>query len=80
MKSISNAHGNIIRSISLIENVGVLTASNDDTLKVWSFSGEMLQEIKGHQAFVFSGASLSKDTYISASEDHTMKIWSNQGT
>lgn len=74
---IKQAHTDIIRQLALVEGLGFLSASNDETLKLWTFEGELISLIKGHCGFVFSCAAISFDRYLSGSDDHTVKIWNS---
>lgn len=60
-----------------MEDVGFLSASNDEHLKLWTFDGEEVSVLSGHSAFVFSCAALTFGTYISGSEDNTVKLWND---
>ena len=53
------------------------SASEDKTVKLWSYDGHLLRTLKGHSAAVY-GVSFSPDgqTLASASEDKTVKLWS----
>jgi WD40 repeat protein len=55
----------------------VLSASNDNTLKIWdAASGDCLLTLSGHSSFV-NGCTWSPDgrRLLSASNDNTLKIW-----
>jgi len=74
---VKEAHTDVIRSLAFVEDLGFLSASNDETLKLWTFEGELISLIKGHSSFVFSCAAISFDKYVSGSDDHMVKIWNN---
>ncbi|CAL1156760.1 unnamed protein product [Cladocopium goreaui] len=73
---IDEAHGDIIRFITASSN-SMATASNDGSVKLWSFDGLQMSALGGHQSYVY-GVEYSGDNteIISASDDSTMKVWS----
>ncbi|MBD2100972.1 TIR domain-containing protein [Leptolyngbya sp. FACHB-261] len=58
----------------------ILTASADNTARLWDRSGKQLAELKGHQGWVTS-ASFSPDgqTILTASRDKTAHLWDRSG-
>ncbi|NET39892.1 MAG: hypothetical protein F6K19_49390, partial [Cyanothece sp. SIO1E1] len=54
--------------------------SDDGTARLWSRSGELVQEFKGHQGRVWS-VSFSPDgqQLATASDDGTARLWSRSG-
>jgi WD40 repeat protein/tetratricopeptide (TPR) repeat protein len=59
----------------------ILTGSNDNTAKLWSRDGTLLQTFSGHQAYVLSVAfSPDGNTILTGSNDNTAKLWSRDGT
>ena len=78
-KTIKQAHEDIIRQIALVEQVGFLTSSNDETIKLWTFDGEIISHFLGHAAFVFSVDCINFGNYASGSDDKTLKIWNDAG-
>lgn len=73
---VSEAHMDIIRAIST-SSTHLITASNDNFLKMWSFDGCEMAQLGGHQSFVY-GVTHSHDNQIilSSSDDCTLKLWS----
>mmetsp|Transcript_32365 Transcript_32365/g.68977 ORF Transcript_32365/g.68977 Transcript_32365/m.68977 type:complete len:772 (+) Transcript_32365:3-2318(+) len=73
---VDEAHGDIIRAIST-SSTHLVTASNDNSLKMWSFDGCEMATLAGHQSFVY-GVTHSPDgqTILSTSDDCTLKLWS----
>lgn len=70
------AHGDIIRSIS-VSSSHLLTASNDSTIKMWSFDGIEMATLAGHSSFVYAATHSADGQHIlSASDDCTVRIWS----
>lgn len=58
----------------------IATASKDNTARVWSFKGELLAELKGHQGRVYSiQFSPSSNMIITGSDDQTARLWNLQG-
>ena len=51
---VKEAHKDIIREIVLVEDLGFLTVSNDQNMKLWTFEGDSIKEMVSHNAFVFS--------------------------
>ncbi|EAR99792.1 phospholipase a2 activating protein, putative (macronuclear) [Tetrahymena thermophila SB210] len=77
IRTVKEAHTDIIRQIAFIEDVGFLSASNDELLKLWTFDGDLMQQLTGHTAFVFTCACLSFGKYVSGSDDQSIKIWND---
>ena len=57
----------------MISDIGFLTCSNDETLKIWSMDLELIQELLGHTGYVFSCK--YKSNILSGSDDRTAKVW-----
>ncbi len=70
-----SADGQVVASAS-----GDESASAQNTVKLWSVDGKLLQTLSGHGDWIYS-VSLSPDgkTIASASADKTIKIWSVDG-
>lgn len=80
IKTIEKAHTDIIRELAKVESIeAFLSCSNDESIKLWTLQGDLLQHFKGHESYVFSVKSLSLGKYVSASDDRTVKIWSQDG-
>ncbi|MHC0063201.1 WD40 domain-containing protein [Nostoc sp. UIC 10890] len=58
----------------------IATASSDNTARLWTLNGQLLQEFKGHQGYVLS-VSFSPDgkTIATASDDKTARLWTLNG-
>lgn len=52
-KTITGAHSDGIRHLDLDKNLGFLSASNDETAKLWTLTGETLNTFKGHESYVY---------------------------
>lgn len=54
LKKKEKAHGDIIREIALVQGVGFVTCSNDETVRLWDFDLNDLQISHGHSSFIFT--------------------------
>lgn len=73
---VDEAHGDIIRAISA-SSTHLISASNDNSLKMWSFDGIEMAMLTGHQSFVYGVAHAADGQYIfSSSDDCSLKVWS----
>lgn len=61
----------------LLPNGEFASASNDGTIRVWSFDGELRAVLTGHKSFVYSVCILPNGDLASAGEDHCVRIWSS---
>ena len=69
------AHGDVIRDFVEIPGLGFASCSNDEVVKIWTLDGQLISELKGHNGFVFSLATLDSGELLSASDDRTVKLW-----
>ncbi|MEL6879194.1 MAG: WD40 repeat domain-containing protein, partial [Cyanobacteria bacterium J06607_10] len=59
----------------------ILSAGDDDSIRLWSHQGELLKTIAGHQRGVHSvDWSPNGGFFASASADYSVKIWQEDGT
>lgn len=79
-KEIANAHDDIIRQFTEVPGFGFASCSNDETVKLWTTDGTLIQTFKGHFGFVFSVACLITGEVVSAGDDCTVKIWNHDGS
>ena len=80
MSSCCKPAGASRRGLALLNNIGVVSASHDQTLRVWTFEGECIAELVGHTALVYSAACSDDGSLIaSASEDNTVRTWRPDG-
>jgi phospholipase A-2-activating protein len=78
LKTIKNAHGDIIRDIRRFTEVGFVSCSNDESIKLWTTLGDQISALSGHSSFVFTVESSANGEVFSGSEDKTLKIWKNE--
>eukprot|EP00983_Pelagomonas_calceolata_P081825 1155714-Pelagomonas_calceolata.AAC.2 len=50
--------GSAPRSLAVLPGVGFVSASHDFTAKVWTLSGDIIAELLGHTALIYSVAAL----------------------
>ena len=75
IKTVTNAHQDIIRELARVGEFGFVSCSNDELIKMWSLAGELINTFQGHEAFIFSVSLHPDGRFISGSDDKTMKIW-----
>ena len=64
-----------MNAVAVLEGDRIVSASNDNTLKVWSLTpGECFQTLTGHSGPVNAVAVLEDDRIVSASNE--LKVWS----
>lgn len=59
---------------------GFLSASNDASIRLWSYSGENLNTFYGHSSFIYGlGRCSSSDDnlFVSSDENRSVKVWLN---
>lgn len=69
------AHADIIRGIVEIPSIGFATCSNDELVKLWDITGNLLGEYKGHSGFVFGLCTLDSGEIVSGGDDCTVRVW-----
>ncbi|NEO80635.1 sugar-binding protein [Moorena sp. SIO4G3] len=77
-----DGHKESVLSVSVSpDNQLIASASSDQTIKLWSRDGQLLNSLEGHDDTVWC-VSFSPDNQIiaSASKDKTVKLWSRDGT
>ena len=52
------------------------SAGNDGIIKLWQRRGRQVGELRGHDSFIYSLATLPNGEIVSAGEDRTVRIWS----
>lgn len=68
-------HTDTVRGLSVMPGVGIISASHDCTIRLWALTGQVLMEMVGHTAIVYSVDSHASGLIVSGSEDHFAKIW-----
>lgn len=72
-------HEDIIRGIAMSSSY-FWTASNDATIKMWTFNGGAIEEmatLAGHSSYVYAVARSADEQHVlSSSDDCTLKVWS----
>ncbi|KAI1623289.1 protein phosphatase [Exophiala viscosa] len=56
----------------------IASASNDGVIRLWTLKGDLVAELFGHEAFIYSLAILPSGEIVSSGEDRSVRIW--QGT
>ncbi|KAE9620403.1 putative transcription factor WD40-like family [Lupinus albus] len=70
-----DGHADTVRGLAAMSGLGILSASHDGSLRLWAVSGEVLMEMVGHTAIVYSVDSHASGLIVSGSEDRFAKIW-----
>jgi WD40 repeat protein len=73
-------HKFTICKLARINSNTFVSASWDNTLKIWTFDGECISTLKGHVGHVVSVVVLSNGIVVSGSEDQTIKFWKMDGS
>ncbi|KAK6580452.1 hypothetical protein PZA11_007474 [Diplocarpon coronariae] len=51
------------------------SADNDGAIRLWKISGKQVGELRGHESFIYSIASLPSGELVSSGEDRTLRVW-----
>ena len=51
------------------------SAGNDAVIRLWKLNGQQVDELHGHENFIYSLVSLSTNELVSSGEDRTVRIW-----
>ncbi|PSN72479.1 PFU-domain-containing protein [Corynespora cassiicola Philippines] len=54
------------------------SAGNDAVIRLWSTNGRQIQELHGHDNFIYSLAAFPDGKIASSGEDRTVRVWENQ--
>ncbi|KAL5855766.1 hypothetical protein ACOSQ4_005568 [Xanthoceras sorbifolium] len=68
-------HTDTVRGLAVMPGLGILSASHDCTIRLWALTGEVLMEMVGHAAIVYSVDYHASGLIVSGSEDRFAKIW-----
>ena len=82
ISTVSNAHNDIIRAIIVSPSgESIFTTSNDQQVKEWSFTGQLLNTFMAHDAFIFSMcANKFTKQIFTCGDDRCVKVWKENGT
>ncbi len=58
-----------------MEPCHIVSASDDDTLRVWNLETGESQTLEGHKSWINAVAVIDKDRIVSASADGTLRVW-----
>ncbi|OAX82465.1 hypothetical protein ACJ72_03183 [Emergomyces africanus] len=53
----------------------IASASNDGIIRLWTLEGLQIGELRGHESFIYSLATLPTGEIVSSGEDRTVRIW-----
>ncbi|KAK4258688.1 hypothetical protein QN277_005111 [Acacia crassicarpa] len=70
-----SGHTDTVRGLAVMSDLGILSASHDGSVRLWALSGEVLMEMVGHTAIIYSVDSHASGLIVSGSEDRHAKIW-----
>jgi WD40 repeat protein len=68
-------HDGCVNSIARLKDGGIVSGSDDLTVKIWNLAGICVSTLKGHTAIVRSVIQLSTGHIASASHDTTIRLW-----
>ena len=79
LKTVTKAHENIVRGITEIQGIGILTCSNDSKVKLWSLDLDELSMFEDHTSFVFALANIRTDSldFASGGEDFKLMVYAS---
>ncbi|XP_054777900.1 uncharacterized protein LOC129285936 [Prosopis cineraria] len=72
---IFTGHTDTVRGLAVMSDLGIISASHDGSVRLWAVSGEVLMEMVGHTAIIYSVDSHASGLIVSGSEDRHAKIW-----
>lgn len=68
-------HTDTVRGLAIMPGLGILSASHDGSIRLWALTGQVLMEMVGHTAIVYSVDAHKSGLVVSGSEDGLAKIW-----
>ena len=78
LKEFKNIHSDVIRDVEILNDEGTLfaTCSNDSTIKIFDYSGNIRHVLEGHESFVYQiKFNKSTNQLVSCGEDRSLRIW-----
>ncbi|CCH46920.1 hypothetical protein BN7_6526 [Wickerhamomyces ciferrii] len=71
-------HSDVVRGLALLpDGSGFASTSNDGTVRISDFEGNLIRTLVGHESFVYSIKFLSNGDIVTSGEDRTVRIWRN---
>lgn len=71
-------HSDVARGLAIFpDGETFASSSNDGTVIIYDFDGNLLQKLIGHESFVYSVKLLSNGDIVTSGEDRTVRIWRN---
>ncbi|KAI1809701.1 phospholipase A-2-activating protein [Poronia punctata] len=53
----------------------IASAGNDGVIRLWKLNGQQVGDLRGHESFIYSLASLPSGELVSSGEDRSVRIW-----
>ncbi|KAI9844062.1 MAG: hypothetical protein M1838_002334 [Thelocarpon superellum] len=80
LTTILQAHEDVLRALCRIpaghpSGAAFASASNDGLIRLWTMGGSPVGELRGHESFIYSLASLPTGELVSSGEDRTVRVW-----
>ncbi|CAG8491482.1 5716_t:CDS:10, partial [Ambispora leptoticha] len=72
---IFKGHTDCVRGLCVLPDLGFVSCSNDSTVRIWTLTGDCIQELNGHISYVYSIFVLSTGEIVSSGEDRSVKVW-----
>lgn len=71
-------HSDVARGLALLpNNQGFASTSNDGTVRISDFEGNLIHTLVGHESFVYCVKLLSNGDFVTSGEDRTVRVWRN---
>jgi len=64
-----------VRGLTLVQDIGFASCSNDSEIRVWTLQGDLMYTLVGHTSFVYSLAVLPNGDLVSSGEDRSVRVW-----
>jgi len=69
-------HSDVVRGLLILPGgQGFASTSNDGTVRISDFEGNLIQTLIGHESFVYAVKILSNGDIVTSGEDRTVRIW-----